>query len=199
MKSSTTTSQAGRVPPSQRAVRRGIALAAAAVILGLAAMLGWGALRRPVHDDAEPGPELSRQPGPSPTEQGRAARPALPPALPAEPAQPALADPAPARRHLPASIARQLTENKVQQYAHVAYPAWRRAHPGQDCPQRLSELNAYMDDKADSTATDARDAWGRQLKMICSATRPAGAKRFKVISLGRDAERNTEDDVTAEE
>lgn len=198
MKSSATTSQARRTPPPQRTVRRGIVLAAAAVILGLGAMFGWGALRRPVHDGGELG-EVSRERDPSPTEQGRAARPALPPALPAEPAQPALADPAPARRHLPASIARQLTENKVQQYAHVAYPAWRRAHPGQDCPQRLIELNAYMDDKADSTATDARDAWGRQLKMICIATRPAGAKRFKVISLGRDAERNTEDDVTAEE
>jgi hypothetical protein len=35
--------------------------------------------------------------------------------------------------------------------------------------------------------------------MFCSPTRPAGAKRIKVTSLGRDAERGTEDDITAEE
>lgn len=243
MTSSTTTSQAGRTPPSHRTVRRGIVLAVAAVILGLVGFVhvvhgrevglklcakhGWalgdtfvdlddygdhpvsnsdnvevlgamfqcGALRRPAHDDAE----ASRQRGPSPTEQGRAARPALPPALPTEPAQPTPAEPALAHRHLPAAVARQLTENKVQQYAHQAYPAWRRAHPGQECPQRLTELNEYMDDKDDRNATDAKDAWGRSLKMFCSPTRPAGAKRIKVTSLGRDAERGTEDDITAEE
>jgi hypothetical protein len=198
MKSSHMTSQAGRSSTSQRTVRRRIMLAVAAVIVGLVvAELQWGALARPSQDGAEPDREVSQR-GPSPTEQHRAARPALPPALPtaqpalpAEPAPPA--EPTPVHRHLPTSVARQLTELKVQKYVHEAYPAWRQAHPGQECPQQLIELNAYMDEK------DAKDAWGRPLKMFCNATRPAGAKRIKVFSLGRDAERGTEDDIMAEE
>src|SRR4249920_1364154 len=94
MKSGTTTNQAGRSSTSQRTGRRRTVLAVAAVILGL--VVAGFALRRPVHEDAAPGREISRQPGPSPTEQSHTARPALPslpqgdvtqsPALPAEPA-----------------------------------------------------------------------------------------------------------------
>jgi hypothetical protein len=57
----------------------------------------------------------------------------------------------------------------------------------------VSELNEYIHEK------DANDGWGRRLRMYCVATRPAGAKRIKVFSLGRDAERGTEDDIMAEE
>ena len=191
MKSSTPIGQYGST--ARRAARRRTALAIAAVIVGGAviAMLERGAARGPAPEDAEAGQDAPRERA-SPTDQGRVARPALPrPAPPAEPAQPA--EPAHARRRLPAALARQLTENKVQQYAHQAYPAWRRAHPGEVCPQQLSELTPYMDE------TDTNDAWGRQLKMFCIATRPAGAKRIKVFSLGRDAERGTEDDIIAEE
>src|SRR5215510_12624037 len=56
----------------------------------LEAMYECGALRRPVHEDAEASREVSSQRAPSPTEQTRAARPALPQAQPVEsaPAQP---------------------------------------------------------------------------------------------------------------
>jgi hypothetical protein len=114
----------------------------------------------------------------------------LPQAQPAEPAPAELRSP----NGVGATAAkRKLTEIKVQKYVHEAYPAWRQAHPGQECPHRLIELNEYMEDK------NANDAWGRPLKMFCGAARWAGAKRIEVISLGRDAQAGTEDDIKAEE
>jgi hypothetical protein len=239
MRSSATTSQAGRSSKPQRAAPRRTLLVVAAVILvlvvtgfvhvvhggdaglKLCAKKGWalgdtfvdlddygdrtvsnsdgskvlvamfacGALRRPVHADAEPGGELARQRGPSPTEQSRVPRPALPEAPPAEPTP---AEPRSTGYASP-EAKRKLTEIKVQKYAHEAYPAWLRAHPGQMCPHQLIELNEFMGD------SDANDAWGRPLKMSCSTARPAGEKRLRVFSLGRDAEKGTEDDIKAEE
>jgi hypothetical protein len=157
----------------------------------LEAMFECGALRRPVHEDAAQSREVSRQQGSSPREQSRVARPELPPAQPAEPAPAAPSSMGSvmfeAKRKL------KLTQIKVQKYVHEAYPAWLQAHPGQACPHQLIELNEYMEDQ------DANDAWGRPLKMFCYAARSVGAKRIKVISLGRDAEKGTEDDITAEE
>ena len=127
---------------------------------------------------------------PSPTPQGRAARPALPQAQPVEPAP---ASPHVDRRMLPTAALRDLTEAKLQQIAHEAYPAWRRAHGGQTCPHQLSELTEYISDHS------ASDAWGRSLRMTCSTSRPAGQKPFRVISRGRDAEQGTDDDLVAEE
>ena len=88
---------------------------------------------------------------------------------------------------------RKLTQIKVQRYVHDAYPAWRQAHPGKECPQRLIELNEFMDD------SDANDAWGRPLKMFCGEDLAVGAKGIEVLSLGRDAEQGTEDDIKARE
>lgn len=194
MKSGTTTSQGSST--SQRTGRRRTVLAVTAVILGL--VVAGFALRRPAHEDAEPGREISIQPGPSPTAQSRTARPALPslpqgdgaqsPALPGESA-PAHSRP----QRSPPAVARQLTETKLQKYIHEAVPAWRRAHPGQECPQRLSDLNPYMGD------SDTYDAWGHPLRMLCGANRPAGTKGIMVVSFGRDAERGTDDDLRAEE
>lgn len=116
-------------------------------------------------------------------------RPALPQA---QPAAPAPAEP----RSVGVGVAeakRKLTQSKVQKYVHEAYPAWLRAHPGEECPHQLIELNEYMEDK------DANDAWGRPLRMFCGAARWAGAKTIEVISLGRDAEARTEDDIKAEQ
>lgn len=169
-------------------MKSGPMLVVASVILGLVVVARFVHL---VHEaeDAAPGREVSSQGAPSRTEQDRPARPALPQAQPAEPA--------PAR---PRSVGvgaaeanRKLTQIKVQKYVHEAYPAWLRAHPGEECPHQLIELNEYMEDK------DANDAWGRPLKMLCRAALSGGAKRLKVISLGRDAERGTEDDITAGE
>lgn len=154
----------------------------------LEAIYECGALRRPVHEDAGPSREVSSRRAPSPTEQNRAARPALPQAQPAEPA--------PAQPRFvgigAAEANRKLTQIKVQKYVHEAYPAWLQAHPGQACPHRLIELNSYMEDN------DANDAWGRPLKMFCGEDLPAG-KGILVISLGRDAEEGTEDDIKSGE
>ncbi len=193
MRSSSTTSQSGSSSTPQRRVFPRTGLVVAAVIVGLV-VAGFIHL---VHGggDVEPSREVSSQRAPSSTEQHRAARPALPQAKPAEPApaQPQL-DGYPRFVGVGAAEAnRKLTEIKVQKYVHEAYPAWRHAHPGKECPQRLIELNEYMEDK------DANDAWGRPLKMFCGEDRWRGAKGIEVISLGRDAEAGTEDDIKAEE
>lgn len=60
----------------------------------------------------------------------------------------------------------------MRKYVHEAYPAWLRAHPGEECSHRLIEFNEYMEDK------DSNDAWSRPLKMFCGAARWAGAKRL---------------------
>jgi hypothetical protein len=162
------------------------------VILGLVVVAGFVHL---VHggdvglEDAAPRREVSSQRAPSPTERKPVARPALPQAKPAEPA--------PAGPRFvgvgAAEANRKLTQIKVQKYVHEAYPAWRQAHPGKECPQRLVELNEYMED------SDANDAWGRPLKMFCGDDLAAGAKGIEVLSLGRDAEEGTEDDIKARE
>jgi hypothetical protein len=163
------------------------------VVAGLAYMVHRGDQGSESSRDVS-GPQASAPPqAPSPTPQGRAARPALPQAQPVEPAPPAPHVNQRASALLPAAALRDLTEAKLQQIAHEAYPAWRRAHGGQTCPHQLSELTEYI---ADHSATDA---WGRSLRMTCSTSRPAGQKPFRVISRGRDAEQGTDDDVTAEE
>src|SRR5262245_50639473 len=94
MKSGSTMSQAGSSSTPQRRVPSRTVRAVAAVILGLV-VAGFVHLVR--GGDAEPGREVASQRAPSPTEQHRAARPALPQAKPAEPAQAKPAEPAPAQ------------------------------------------------------------------------------------------------------
>ena len=196
MKSGATTSQAKSSSTPQRRGRPRTVRVVAAVILGLlvvlVAVFECGALRPmhedAMHEDAEPSREVSSQRAPSPTERKPVPQPALPQAQPTEP------ESARPRAGLGVAAAnRKLTEAKVQKYVHEAYPAWRQAHPGQECPHQLIELNEYME------ASDANDAWGRPLRMYCGAARWAGAKRIEVISLGRDGEARTEDDIKAEE
>lgn len=195
------TTPAKRSSTPQRRVPRRTMLVVAAVILGpvvvLVAMFESGALGRPTHEDAAAGREVSSERAPAPAER----KPVPPPALPqAQPAEPEPAEPAAPGRAQPrvvgigaAKANAKLTQIKVQKYVHEAYPAWLRAHPGEECPHGLSELNEYMEDK------DANDAWGRPLKMFCGQARWAGAKRIEVISRGRDAQAGTEDDIKAEE
>jgi hypothetical protein len=155
--------------------------------IGLAGLLvarfECGARRR--LEDAAPAREVSSQRAPSPTQRTPVPRPELPQAPPIVEA--------PAER--PSARAETklvLTQIKVQKYVEEAYPAWRRAHPGQECPHRLIELTDYMEDK------DANDGWGRPLRMFCGAVLPSGAKGIKVISYGRDGEAS-EDDIRFEE
>ncbi|HEX8112157.1 MAG TPA: hypothetical protein VF516_30700, partial [Kofleriaceae bacterium] len=118
-------------------------LVVGAVLVVAAGVVECGVLRRPVHEDTEPGREVASQRAPSPTERTPVARPALPQARPVEPApgQPGQ----PGQPHFvgvgAAEANRKLTQIKVQKYVHEAYPAWRQAHPGQECPHRLIELN----------------------------------------------------------
>jgi hypothetical protein len=189
---SVTPGQAGSSPTPQRKVPRRTTLVAGVALVALvvlAAMFECDVLRRPADEDAAPGREASSQRAGLPTVQAPTPRPALPQANPVEPA--------PADPHSLDSITgedkRTRTHIKVDRYVHEAYPAWLRAHAGQECPRRLSELNEYIHE------TDANDAWGRPLKMLCGAARWAGKKRIEVISLGRDAEARTEDDIIAEE
>jgi hypothetical protein len=188
MKSGSTTSQAGSSSTPQRMVHPRTALVVGAVIVGLVVVAGFVHL---VHgEQAEPGREVASQRALLPAERTPVARPALPQARPAEPAAPA----EPRSMGVGAAEANlKLTQIKVQKYVHEAYPAWRQAHPGKECPQRLIELNEYMAD------SDANDAWGRPLKMFCGEDLAVGAKGIEVLSLGRDAEEGTEDDIKARE
>jgi hypothetical protein len=190
MRSDPKSGHAGTSATPQRKVSSRIALVGGTALLALVVIAGFecGALRRPAHEDAAPGREVSSQRAPSPTAQAAVPRPALPQANPVEPS--------PAERPLDTITGedkRTRTNIKVDRYVHEAYPAWRQAHPGQECPKQLSELNEYIHE------SDAKDGWGRSLRMYCGAARWAGKKRIEVISSGRDAQLRTEDDIIAEE
>lgn len=77
----------------------------------------------------------------------------------------------------------------VQKYAFEAYPSWSAAHPDKSCPDKLEDLNDYMNNK------DIKDPWGTPYKMMCGQTLPAGAKGLAVMSAGEDTKENTADDV----
>jgi len=77
----------------------------------------------------------------------------------------------------------------VKKYAFEAYPSWAAAHPDKSCPEKLEDLNEYMNNK------DAKDPWGGQYKMLCGANLPAGAKGIAVQSPGEDGKEGTGDDV----
>lgn len=77
----------------------------------------------------------------------------------------------------------------VKKYAYEAYPSWSASHPDKGCPEKLEELNEYMNNK------DIKDPWGGTYKMYCGANLPAGAKGLAVSSPGEDGKEGTSDDV----
>jgi prepilin-type N-terminal cleavage/methylation domain-containing protein len=77
----------------------------------------------------------------------------------------------------------------VQKYAYDAYPQWSSAHPDKQCPEKLEDLNEYMNNK------DIKDPWGGTYKMLCGSNLPAGAKGLAVMSPGEDGKEGTTDDV----
>ena len=81
------------------------------------------------------------------------------------------------------------TKLKVKKYAFEAYPSWSASHPDKACPEKLSDLNEYMNDN------DSNDAWNKPLKMMCGASLPAGAKGLAVMSSGEDGKDGTADDI----
>ncbi len=77
----------------------------------------------------------------------------------------------------------------VKKYAYEAYPSWSAAHPDKGCPDKLEDLNEYMNNK------DIKDPWGGMYKMYCGSSLPAGAKGLAVSSPGEDGKEDTADDV----
>src|SRR5262249_4445686 len=83
----------------------------------------------------------------------------------------------------------KIAKATVQKYVYEAYPQWSSAHPDKACPEKLEDLNEYMNNK------DAADPWGGKFKVLCGPNLPAGAKGLAVMSPGPDGKEGTEDDV----
>jgi prepilin-type N-terminal cleavage/methylation domain-containing protein len=83
----------------------------------------------------------------------------------------------------------QIAQDTVKKYAYEAYPSWSAAHPDKQCPEKLEDLNEYMNNK------DIKDPWGGSYKMLCGQNLPAGAKGLAVTSPGEDGKDGTSDDV----
>ena len=83
-----------------------------------------------------------------------------------------------------------ITKIKLKKYAYEAYPSWSAAHPDKACPEKISDLNEFMNDEKDSN-----DAWQRPIKLMCGPSLPAGAKGVAVMSAGEDGKEGTEDDL----
>jgi len=81
------------------------------------------------------------------------------------------------------------TKIKLKKYAFEAYPSWSAAHPDKNCPDKLADLNEYMN------SDDSNDSWGKPLKMLCGANLPPGAHGIAIISAGADNKEGTEDDL----
>jgi prepilin-type N-terminal cleavage/methylation domain-containing protein len=81
------------------------------------------------------------------------------------------------------------TKIKLNQYANEAYPQWSAGHPDKACPDKITDLNEYMNNN------DANDSWGRPIKMMCGASLPAGARGLAVMSAGEDGKEGTPDDL----
>jgi general secretion pathway protein G len=77
----------------------------------------------------------------------------------------------------------------VKKYAFEAYPSWAQSHPDKACPDKLEDLNEYMNNK------DIKDPWGGQFKMQCGANLPPGAKGIGISSAGEDQKEGTGDDI----
>jgi prepilin-type N-terminal cleavage/methylation domain-containing protein len=77
----------------------------------------------------------------------------------------------------------------VTKFAYEAYPSWSAAHPDKPCPDKLEDLNAYMNNH------DLTDPWGGQFKMLCGQDLPTGAKGIALVSPGEDAKEGTADDI----
>ena len=77
----------------------------------------------------------------------------------------------------------------VKKYAFEAYPSWSQSHPDKACPEKLEELNEYMNNK------DIKDPWGGTYKMLCGQNLPAGAKGIAISSPGEDGKEGTADDI----
>jgi general secretion pathway protein G len=74
-------------------------------------------------------------------------------------------------------------------YANEAYPSWSQSNPNKSCPDKLEDLNEYMNNK------DIKDPWGNPYKMLCGQSAPAGVKGMGIQSNGEDGKEGTSDDI----
>ena len=81
------------------------------------------------------------------------------------------------------------TKIKLKKYAYEAYPSWSAAHPDKSCPEKLADLNEYMNNE------DSNDSWGHPLRMLCGQNMPPGAKGIAIVSLGEDGKEGSPDDL----
>ena len=77
----------------------------------------------------------------------------------------------------------------VRKYVDEAYPAWAAAHPDRGCPDKLEELQAFMNSKATT------DPWGHRYALTCGSSAPATARGIAISSLGEDGKPATDDDI----
>jgi len=77
----------------------------------------------------------------------------------------------------------------AKKYVDEAYPAWAAAHPGKPCPDKLEDLNAFMNQKT------TKDPWGNPYKLYCGSTLPPDARGLAVSSPGEDGKEGTADDI----
>jgi prepilin-type N-terminal cleavage/methylation domain-containing protein len=93
-------------------------------------------------------------------------------------------------------VMRMFGESKVdiarmtaKKYADEAYPQWSARHNDKVCPERLEDLNEYMNNNS------TKDPWGGYYKMLCGPNLPPGAKGLAVMSPGEDGKDGTADDI----
>jgi len=77
----------------------------------------------------------------------------------------------------------------TKKYADEAYPAWAAAHPNKPCPDKLEDLDAFMNHQ------DTTDPWGHGYQMYCGSTLPPHASGLAVSSAGEDGKEGTADDI----
>ncbi len=77
----------------------------------------------------------------------------------------------------------------VKKFAYEAYPSWSATHPEKACPDKLEDLNEYMN------GNDVNDPWGNPYRMYCGQNLPPGAKGLAVTSAGEDGKEGTPDDI----
>jgi hypothetical protein len=77
----------------------------------------------------------------------------------------------------------------AKKYAYEAYPSWATTNPSKQCPDKLDELNDFMNSK------DIKDPWGNPYKMLCGQNAPAGMRGMGIVSNGEDGKEGTPDDI----
>lgn len=79
----------------------------------------------------------------------------------------------------------------VKKYVYEGYVGWSVHNPTKACPASLMEIANELG------RNDSKDAWGHELIMFCGDNVPPGAAKdgFAVMSLGKDGQQNTADDI----